>query len=171
MRLRLFLKLSELWGGYLRKTKPKLEMLHRSRCVYEICCECGRFCVGETGRPLSVRLKVHKYNLKEGLRERSKLAAHAFEEGHKMAWDQAEMLDAECNSLCRKHKEAAHIMCCNNPISQASVEMSPLWLPLIRKELLWVGSWVLSFLDIYVGLVLFVPNRWRWGVYTGSGLL
>jgi hypothetical protein len=30
-------------GGYLRKTKPKLELLQKSRCVYKIRCECGRF--------------------------------------------------------------------------------------------------------------------------------
>jgi hypothetical protein len=120
----------------LRKTKPKLEMLQKSRCVYKTPCKCGRFCVAETGRPLAVRLKEHKYNLKEGLCERSKLAAHAFEEGHRVAWDQAEILEVECSSLCTKYKETAHIMCCKNPISQASVDMSPLWLPLIRKELL-----------------------------------
>jgi hypothetical protein len=76
-------------------------MLQKFRCVYKIPCECQRFCVGETGRPLSVRLKEHKYNLKAGLRERSKLAAHAFEEGHRVALHQAGVLEVECNSLCR----------------------------------------------------------------------
>jgi hypothetical protein len=64
-----------------------------------------------------VRLREQKYNLKEGLYERSKLAAHAFEEGQRVAWDQAEILEVERNSLCRKLKETAYIMCCNNPIS------------------------------------------------------
>jgi hypothetical protein len=79
---------------------------------------------------------LQRYNLKEGLCERSKLADHAFEEGHRVGWDQAEILEVECNSLCRKYKKTAHLACCNNPISQASVEMSPLWLPFIKKELL-----------------------------------
>jgi hypothetical protein len=84
---------------------------------------------------LAVRLTEHKYNLKERLRDKSKLAAHAFEEGHRIVWDQAGILQVEFNFVCRKYKETAHIICCNNPISQASVETSPLWFALIAKEL------------------------------------
>jgi hypothetical protein len=40
--------------------------------------------IGETGRPLAVRLREHKQNLKEGLLEKSKLAQHAYEEGYRV---------------------------------------------------------------------------------------
>jgi hypothetical protein len=33
---------------------------------------------------LEVRIKEHKYNLTQGLLEKSKLAQHAYEEGHKI---------------------------------------------------------------------------------------
>jgi hypothetical protein len=36
--------------------------------------------------PLAVQLREHRHNLKEGLREKSKLAQHAYEEGHRVAW-------------------------------------------------------------------------------------
>jgi hypothetical protein len=53
-------------GTYLRKTEPKLDKLQRSQCLYTISCKCERSYIGETGRPLAVRLKEHKYNSKEG---------------------------------------------------------------------------------------------------------
>jgi hypothetical protein len=40
-------------------------------------CECGRDYIGETGRPLGVRSKEHKYNLNEGHFHKPKLALHA----------------------------------------------------------------------------------------------
>jgi hypothetical protein len=42
--------------------------------------------IGETSRPLEVHSKEHKYkyNLTQGLLEKSKLGQHAHEEGHKI---------------------------------------------------------------------------------------
>jgi hypothetical protein len=37
-------------------------------------------------------------------------------------------------NICRKYKEAAHMACITNPISQPSLEISPIWIPLIREE-------------------------------------
>jgi hypothetical protein len=42
--------------------------------VYNIPCDCGRCYLGETSRPLEVRIEEQKYNLKEDLLEKSKLA-------------------------------------------------------------------------------------------------
>jgi hypothetical protein len=38
----------------------------------------------------------------EGLLEKSKLAQHAFEEGHKAGWDESRILEIERNSRYRK---------------------------------------------------------------------
>jgi hypothetical protein len=84
---------------------------------------------------LALRLKEHQYNLKEGLFGKSKLAAHAFEVGHMIHWDQTEILQIESNPISRKYKEIAHMICSNNPISQGGLEMSPLWFPIIAKKL------------------------------------
>jgi hypothetical protein len=88
----------------------------------------------ETGRPLAVRLREHRHNLKEGLLEKSKLAQHAYEEGHKVGWDKARILDIESHSRYRKYKEAAHMACSINPISQPSLDISPIWIPIISNE-------------------------------------
>jgi hypothetical protein len=50
-------------------------------------------------------------NLKEGLLEKSKLAQYAYEEGHRVGWDEARILGIGNNSRCRKYKELAHMAC------------------------------------------------------------
>jgi predicted GIY-YIG superfamily endonuclease len=56
------------------------------QCVYSIPCDCSTCYIGETSRPLEVRIKDHKYNLTEGLLEKSKLAL----EGHKICLGRSE---------------------------------------------------------------------------------
>jgi hypothetical protein len=96
-----------------------------AHCIYNIPCQCGRSYVGETGRPLSVRIGEHKFNLKNGLLDKSKLAQYAFEEGHQISWNKAKILQIEVNSRQRKYKESAHMACMENPISQPSLEFPP----------------------------------------------
>jgi hypothetical protein len=107
-----------------------------TQCVYSITCECGRGYFGETGRPLSVRLREHGHNLKEGHLEISKLAQHAFEDGHRVDWNEARILEIECNSRYRKYKELAHMACLINQISQPSLDISPIWIPIVSNEVI-----------------------------------
>jgi hypothetical protein len=95
---------------------------------------CGRSYIGETGRPLAVRIREHKYNLKQGLLEKSKLAQHAYEEDHRVSWDKARVLEVEHNTRYRKYKVSAHMACSTNPISQPSLDISPILVPLISEE-------------------------------------
>jgi hypothetical protein len=46
-----------------------------------ICHVTGRYYIGETSRPIEVHIKEHKYNLIQGMIEKSKVAQHAYEEG------------------------------------------------------------------------------------------
>lgn len=75
----------------LVKTKPDQDSNLTAQCVHSIPCECGRKYIGETGRPLAVRVREHKQNLRLGYLEKSKLAKHAFEEDHKIDWDNAKV--------------------------------------------------------------------------------
>jgi hypothetical protein len=81
-----------------------------------------------------VQLREHKHNLREGLLEKSKLAQHAYEEGHRVGWDEARILEIESNSRYRKYKESAHVTNLTNQISQPSLDISPIWIPLISDE-------------------------------------
>jgi hypothetical protein len=118
----------------LVRTRPKRDPQQTAHCVYSIPCECGRCYIGKTGRPLAVQIREHRHNLKEGLLDKSKLAQHAYEEGHRVGWDEATILEIESNSRYGKYKESAHMACVTNPISQPSLDISPLWIPLISKE-------------------------------------
>jgi hypothetical protein len=45
-----------------------------------------------------------------------------------------EILDIESHSKYRKYKEAAHMACSIDPISQPSLDISPIWIPIISNE-------------------------------------
>jgi hypothetical protein len=55
-------------------------------------------------------LHEHRHSLKEGLLERSKLAQHAYEEGHKVARVNPRILEIESNSRYRKYKDSPYGM-------------------------------------------------------------
>jgi hypothetical protein len=81
-----------------------------------------------------VQLREHIHNLQKGLLEKTKLAQHAYEEGNSIRWDEARILEIESNSRYRKYKESAYMACSTNPIRQSSLDISPIWIPLIGNE-------------------------------------
>jgi hypothetical protein len=76
----------------LMRTRLQRSPQQMAHCVYSIPCECGRRYIHETGRPLAVRLHEYWHNLTEGLLKKSKLAQHAYEEGHRVGWNEARVL-------------------------------------------------------------------------------
>jgi hypothetical protein len=87
-----------------------------------------------TSRPLAVRLRKHRHNPQQGLLEKLKLAQHVYEEGHIVGWDGARVLEIESNGRYEKYKESAHMARLNNPISQPSSDISPIWIPHISND-------------------------------------
>jgi hypothetical protein len=108
------------------KTRLERDPQRMAQCIYSILCACGRSYIGETSRPLVVRFREHRHNLKEGLLEESELAQHACEGGHSVGWDEVRILEIESKSRFREYKESAHMACLTNPISQPSFTNSPL---------------------------------------------
>jgi hypothetical protein len=64
-----------------------------------------------------VCIKECKCNLTQGLLEKSKLAQHAYEEGHKICWNKARVMQIERNTTYRKYKESAHKSLLDHPVS------------------------------------------------------
>jgi hypothetical protein len=76
-------------------------------------------------------IREHKCSLGWGHFDKSKVASHAVQKEHKIDWTDTKMLQFEANCIHRKYKEAAHMLCSNNPISQPSLDMSRVCFPLI----------------------------------------
>jgi hypothetical protein len=73
-------------------------------------------------------------NLTQSLLEKSKLAQHAYKEGHRIGWNEARDLEIESNSTYRKYKESAQVACSANLISQPSLEIPPICIPVVSNE-------------------------------------
>ena len=72
-------------SAYIRYWNEKWEPgqrgpLETANCVCIVSCECGRSCIGQTGRLWAVRLGESRRNLQEGRLERSRLAQPLFED-------------------------------------------------------------------------------------------
>ena len=120
----------------LTKTKPHNEDQNSKNCVYSISCECGTRYIGETGRPLHVRVREHQNYLKTGEYKKSKLSQHSWEEDHHIKWGEALKLTKEAKSFRRKIKEAALIMLSGDTcLSNCSVQCSPMWKSILKEEL------------------------------------
>ena len=90
--------------------------------------------VGETCRLLQTRVNEHKRNTTNGETDKSKIAEHSWEKKHIFQWDKESIISKIENSRIRKLKESAFIHCTDHVISQPSIDVSPIWLPIIKKE-------------------------------------
>jgi hypothetical protein len=50
-----------------------------------------------------------------------------------IGWVEARILEVESSSRYRKYKESAHVACLTNLISQAILDISSVWIPLISN--------------------------------------
>ena len=72
------------------------------------------------------------YNIMQGYFDRPNWLHTEY---HQIDWNQTEVLELEPNTIYRNYKDATHMSCMYNPISQSSLALSPMWLPLVKKEL------------------------------------
>jgi len=119
---------------HLIKTKPHNDEQASKNSVYSIPCECDKEYIGETKRPLQVRIKEHKYNVNKGNTANSKLAKHAWDNSHRFKFEETKIIHREPHYLKRKFIEATLIELNKDSISQSSVELRPLWLPHLKSH-------------------------------------
>jgi len=100
-------KLSDFFGD-LKSVKTEAEKLNSLNCVYKISCKnCENCYIGETGRPLFVRINEHqKSNINLSS---STVNRHANEFSHEIAYDNVEILSFESNSIKRKLLESYYL--------------------------------------------------------------
>jgi hypothetical protein len=104
------------------------------QCVYPSFCDCGRCYIDWASRPLEVRIKEHRYNLKQGLLEKSNIVQHACEEVLQICYKETKALQIEHNNTFSKYRDSAHMSLVAHPISEPSLDISPIWTRIIEAE-------------------------------------
>jgi len=93
----------------LTKVKDKLTDTQRSNVVYRIPCTCGKVYIGETQRALGTRIKEHQDACRLCHTEKSAVAEHAWDAGHRVDWEVVQILDTASKMKELLVKEAIHI--------------------------------------------------------------
>jgi hypothetical protein len=103
--------------------------------VFNIQCKRGRCYNGETGRPLEGCIKENKYNLTEGLPEKSKLSQHGVRRRPQIMLERREGLAewSEHHVLEITRNPPACLWLCN-PMSQPSLNIPPISALIIAAE-------------------------------------
>ena len=134
--IRTAFKSSWTLGRLLTKVKDPVPPEERTGVVYKIGCICGDVYIGETSRSMSTRIKEHKAACRLGKFERSAVAEHAWQDGHSIEWDNAEILDTATGFISRRTKEALHIKLRTTPTCRMNRDegrdLSPIWLSTLR---------------------------------------
>ena len=80
-------------------------------CVYSITCSCGEQYIGQTKRPLKVRVSEHQTATNKGKKQHSSLALaeHACNKGHQPLWEERTKLAQVPHLGMRLSREALEI--------------------------------------------------------------
>jgi hypothetical protein len=97
------MKLSSL----LRPAKDHLGL--RTLGVYRIPCECGRVYIGQTGRSVDIRLKLHQRHIRLKHPDKSAVAEHSIDQGHRIQFHNASILATKTRYMDRTVMEAIEI--------------------------------------------------------------
>jgi hypothetical protein len=77
--------------------------------MYRIPCECGREYVGQTGRSIEARCKEHIRHIRLKQPDKSIVAEHNFNTGHRTDFSSTSVLDKTAGYMDRLTKEATEI--------------------------------------------------------------
>jgi hypothetical protein len=136
-------KLKRIWNRYnirtmfntqhilrssVMKTRPERDLQQTAQCIYSIPSECGRSRNRQTSSRAAPWTQAQS---PAGSSRKIKISPTCL---WRVGWDDARILEIESNSRYRRYKESAHIACLTNPISQSSLDISPIWIPLTSNE-------------------------------------
>ena len=96
--------------------------------------ECDQVYIGETGNNLKERFKKHQYaGKKKDLN--NGIAAYTCQQQHRVDWSSAKVRCTEWHHWKRKVLEVIHIQQqANTSNLDCGPQISPVWLPLIKKH-------------------------------------
>jgi hypothetical protein len=89
----------------LRPVKDDLDL--KEPGLYRIPCECGEVYVGQTGRSTETRCKEHVRHIRLEQPEKSAVAEHSINSGHRIAFSSTSVLDKAAGYVDRLVKGAS----------------------------------------------------------------
>ncbi|KAJ4429872.1 hypothetical protein ANN_22076 [Periplaneta americana] len=115
----------------LRPVKDDLGL--RTPGVYRIPCECGKCYIGQTGRTIMERCKEHQRSIRLYYPDKSAVAQHSLETGHKIDFSATTILDKTSGYWDLVIKEAIEIQLDGNNFNRdGGLQLSTAWKPAIN---------------------------------------
>lgn len=111
-------------GGIFSKTKDKINSHLKTDVVYEIPCggsdgnNCSKKYIGTTKQFLKNRIQNHQNDIKSKKSDKTALAQHCIELGHKPLFSDTRVLCVERNYKKRMLLEALHIQASSNTLNR-----------------------------------------------------
>ena len=94
--------------SHLVRPKDALEPTKQDGVVYKTPRECGKVCIGETGRAMQDRIKEHDKDIRLARTQTSAVSEHASKTGHLPIWKEVRFIDRDPHWYTRRVKEAIH---------------------------------------------------------------
>jgi hypothetical protein len=117
----------------LVRTKPDVKKSMNKNVVYSIPCMCEKEYIGETSRPLEVRVNEHRQKIEKKDEGYSRLVDHALNSKHQIRWDEARVLGRESHYKKRRILEAIEMARRNyDTISRPNFDLPPIWTQLLN---------------------------------------
>ena len=116
-----------------RVKTPRPDLLKRS-VVYEVpCLDCEKVYVGETKRNLKQRLMEHKGAVRREDRKNG-IATHAWDEDHRVNWQEARVVTVEPSYWKRRMREALRIQSVGSTSNlDCGLTLDPVWLQFLDR--------------------------------------
>ena len=124
------------------RPKNTVDPAKQGGVVYKIPCECGKACIGQTGRSMHERIKEHDRDIRLARTQSSAVSEHSNATGHYPLWDEVKFIDRDPHWYTHRAKEAIHISLHPDNINRDNgIEIWEAWMPMIKQHSLNDKDW------------------------------